>query len=236
MEYDHHLLTALAERWRPETHTFHLSVGDATITLQDVEVLLGLQIDGAPVIGTDAYPVNIDGYLWALLGFVSAKTSKTGIKLSSIRDHLVQHRDQEHITQVEAAKGALPHRVLACCWGRAVLSYTYSALCDSARSGEHHSNVGLLVQSWAWTRISKVRPKFHRGPEPPDNFPLAAKWARPLCRTTITSHSLVAYRVPVDTLRRAAVRSTGWMSSGQARVDVEDIPPLFLRCGGSLFR
>lgn len=46
---DHALVTALVERWRQETHSFHLPVGEATITLQDVAVLLGLRIDGRPV-------------------------------------------------------------------------------------------------------------------------------------------------------------------------------------------
>ncbi|XP_057543971.1 protein MAIN-LIKE 1-like [Amaranthus tricolor] len=46
--YIHRLLV---ERWRPETHTFHLTVGEATITLQDVAVILGLSIEGQTVIG-----------------------------------------------------------------------------------------------------------------------------------------------------------------------------------------
>ena len=46
------LITCLVERWRPETHTFHVPVGEMTITLQDVVIILGLRIDGPTVIGT----------------------------------------------------------------------------------------------------------------------------------------------------------------------------------------
>nr|AAT73690.1 hypothetical protein [Oryza sativa Japonica Group] len=44
------LLSALVDRWRPETHTFHLTVGEMVPTLQDVSYLLGLPIAG-PVVG-----------------------------------------------------------------------------------------------------------------------------------------------------------------------------------------
>ena len=40
IEIDHALITALVERWRPETHSFHLPHGEMTITLQDMEVII----------------------------------------------------------------------------------------------------------------------------------------------------------------------------------------------------
>ena len=46
------LITCLVERWRPETHTFHVPVGEMTTTLQDVAIILGLRVDGPSVFGT----------------------------------------------------------------------------------------------------------------------------------------------------------------------------------------
>ena len=51
--YDRALLTALVDRWRPETHTFHLPCGEMTPTLQDVSFLLGLPCAGRPLVAYD---------------------------------------------------------------------------------------------------------------------------------------------------------------------------------------
>jgi Plant mobile domain len=46
---DWSLLSALVDRWRPETHTFHLPCGEMAPTLQDVACLLGLPLRGLAV-------------------------------------------------------------------------------------------------------------------------------------------------------------------------------------------
>ena len=48
---DHGLITTLVERWQLETYTFHLPYGEMSITLQDVEVIFGLPIDGKVLFG-----------------------------------------------------------------------------------------------------------------------------------------------------------------------------------------
>jgi hypothetical protein len=44
---------ALFDRWRPETHTFHLPCEEITITLQDVSMLTGLPIAGQAIVLSD---------------------------------------------------------------------------------------------------------------------------------------------------------------------------------------
>ncbi|CAJ2647685.1 unnamed protein product [Trifolium pratense] len=43
---DHGVLTAFAERWHSETSTFHIPIGEVGITLDDVQCLLHLPIEG----------------------------------------------------------------------------------------------------------------------------------------------------------------------------------------------
>jgi hypothetical protein len=42
-------IMAMVDRWRPETHSFHLPCGEMTVTLEDVAMILGLPIRGRPV-------------------------------------------------------------------------------------------------------------------------------------------------------------------------------------------
>ncbi|KAH1128987.1 hypothetical protein J1N35_000365 [Gossypium stocksii] len=69
------LISALVERWHPETHTFHLLSGEVIITLQDVAVQLGLSINGEAVTGLRRLP-DLWGTCERLLGRVPPTTRK----------------------------------------------------------------------------------------------------------------------------------------------------------------
>ncbi|KAI4985247.1 hypothetical protein ZWY2020_017877 [Hordeum vulgare] len=42
-------VTTLIDRWRPETHSFHLRTGEMTVTLQDISMITALPIEGKPL-------------------------------------------------------------------------------------------------------------------------------------------------------------------------------------------
>ncbi|MQL87584.1 hypothetical protein Taro_020138 [Colocasia esculenta] len=63
VKLDRPLLTALVDRWHPETNTFHFPCGEMTSTLQDVSCILGLQIDGEPVVAAPQVPTRWRSYL-----------------------------------------------------------------------------------------------------------------------------------------------------------------------------
>ncbi|TVU17956.1 hypothetical protein EJB05_34018, partial [Eragrostis curvula] len=47
-------LSALVDRWRPETHSFHLPCGEMAVTLEDVAMICALPIRGLAVTGSTA--------------------------------------------------------------------------------------------------------------------------------------------------------------------------------------
>jgi len=82
IKINHLMVTTLCERWRIETHTFHMPLGETTVTLEDVSLQLGMLIDGEPV--TDGSSGNLLQLCQNLLGDIPPENMITGnrIKLS----------------------------------------------------------------------------------------------------------------------------------------------------------
>ncbi|XP_020239436.1 protein MAIN-LIKE 1-like [Cajanus cajan] len=76
---DNHLISALVERWRPKTHTFHMPFDECTITLEDVAMLLGLKISGAPITGYAT--MDWAGLVQRLLGITPPESVLVGCHL-----------------------------------------------------------------------------------------------------------------------------------------------------------
>ncbi|KAL0390488.1 UNVERIFIED_CONTAM: protein MAINTENANCE OF MERISTEMS [Sesamum calycinum] len=110
-QYDCHLITALVERWRSKTHSFHFCIGEATITLQDVQVIWGLPIDGEPVSGTDLERTSVQWqeYCMQYIGFTPEEGALKGswLQVKAIISHISRVHitpDTPHLTVVQYAR------------------------------------------------------------------------------------------------------------------------------------
>ncbi|KAL0346200.1 UNVERIFIED_CONTAM: Serine/threonine-protein phosphatase 7 long form [Sesamum radiatum] len=180
--YDCHLITALVERWRSETHTFHFRVGEATITLQDVQIIWALPIDGEPVTGLDLDRTTIEwqDYCLTYLGF---RPDATAFKGSRLQTHAII----SHIAQVEITYDT-PHEIVVQ-YARAVALL-------------------LLGGIWAWSRIIPLCPglgaeRVYMGQVQTDNnrlLPAAPYGATWNCEHTFTRTVRTTVRVIRDIL------------------------------------
>nr|XP_023900921.1 serine/threonine-protein phosphatase 7 long form homolog [Quercus suber] len=162
-EIDNNLITALVERWRPETNTFHLPCGETTITLQDVEVIFGIPIDGEAIVGrTD---LTWEAECQSMLGIPPNGNVLKGQrilikKLLEKIDHGLPNDAAEMLTDL-----CNPRQYS---WGSACLAWLYRELCRATDSDA--SQIGgalLLVQYWAWFRLPFLCPR--KEDLPPDD-------------------------------------------------------------------
>ena len=154
------LITSLVERWRPKTHVFHVPVGEMTITLQDVAVILGLRIHGPVVTGT--YVFDVVALCEELLGVIPPSDAIRGatISLQWLCSQLsTPPPDANEVTLEHSARGFIlvliesflfadkkGVNVLMCflpllrdlthtttySWGGVVLAHTYRELCQAS--------------------------------------------------------------------------------------------------------
>ncbi|KAH7850847.1 hypothetical protein Vadar_003676 [Vaccinium darrowii] len=104
---DRALIIALVERWRPETHSFHLGPGKKTVTLQVVEVILGLPTKGEAVIESSDLK-DIQQFCMRLLGKAPSKSNnefmgqKVTMKWLTQFDGQINEEDSKEVVKQKA--------------------------------------------------------------------------------------------------------------------------------------
>ena len=187
-ESDPSLISALVERWRPETHTFHMPPGECTITLQDVAIILGLKVDGWPVVGRTS--TNWNALCQELLGvsFPSKAFHGSSLKMRALNEHFqnINEHNQDpvrferyiraYILKIigglllaDHSSSRVPLRYLqllrdldSCgeySWGSAVLAHLYAQLCKATNYEVQEIACCIpLIQIWAWERFPNIAP------------------------------------------------------------------------------
>ena len=82
-------MAALVEWWRPKSRTFHLPVGECTITLEDVALQLGLHVDGRIVTSPTYY--DWEQMCAKYIGVVPLENALVGstLKLKWLKEHML---------------------------------------------------------------------------------------------------------------------------------------------------
>ncbi|KAG8493446.1 hypothetical protein CXB51_010787 [Gossypium anomalum] len=164
LRYD--LISALAERWRPETHTFHLPCGECTVTLEDVALQFGLPIDGDAVTGVSAI-AEPAALCYSLLGASpgDAESTFSELKFTWLKanfQHLSDNATEEELV------------VRSYSWGSAVLAMLYRELFRTTKpNAVDMGGCLILLQSWALYRMPFLASVSHQ----PYIYPLVNRWS-----------------------------------------------------------
>ncbi|KAK4278979.1 hypothetical protein QN277_016748 [Acacia crassicarpa] len=229
---DNPLISALVERWRRETNTFHLNVGEMTVTLKDVALLIGLAIDGDPVIGITYTACSSVCEKYLGKAPESGYTSGGMVKLSWLKEffsHCPENASMEVIEQHTRAYllylvgstifstttgNKVPVMYLPLfenfeqcgryAWGAAALAFLYRALGNaSLKTQSTISGCLTLLQCWSYFYLNIGRPKLNHDPMR-DQFPFVLRWKGKQSGPT-ANRDVIFYRKALDSLKPSDV-------------------------------
>ncbi|KAG8488711.1 hypothetical protein CXB51_016688 [Gossypium anomalum] len=160
---DPKLISALIERWRPETYTFTLPCGECTITLEDMQLQLGLLVDGYIVTGsaqsTDWGAPDNDSTELERIRYALAYILEMigGYLMSDLSRNLIHLRWLLKLVDFRAADELSLES--------AMLAKLYKEMCRATRPNKAKIGGCLsLLQLWARFCFPFLRPRFQWTP------------------------------------------------------------------------
>ncbi|XP_054817322.1 protein MAIN-LIKE 2-like isoform X2 [Prosopis cineraria] len=225
---DNPLISALVERWRRETNTFHLNVGEMTVTLKDVALLLGLAINGDPVIGITYTTCGSVCEKYLGRAPASGYTSGGMVKLSWLKEffsrcpedaskEVIEQHTRAYLLYLVGSTifstttgNKVPVMYLPLfenfeqcgqyAWGAAALAFLYRALGNaSLKTQSTISGCLTLLQCWSYFHLNIGRPKLNQDLMH-DRFPFVLRWKGKQSSPT-ANRDVVFYRKALDSLK-----------------------------------
>ncbi|KAF1877660.1 hypothetical protein Lal_00040378 [Lupinus albus] len=172
------LITTLVERSRPDT--FHLPCGECTITLGDVSLQLGVNVNSRPI--TRPTYFDWDEMCGELLGKVPIVEEDMRARiLYIIGGELLPDKSNSRVYLI---------------WGSACLANLYRELCRATKpNAKAMGGCLMLLQSWAWYRLPFLAPKLDGLP----TYPFAKRWGQTqLIFQGVPRGDLTGYRSCLD--------------------------------------
>ncbi|KAK5840111.1 hypothetical protein PVK06_008986 [Gossypium arboreum] len=228
---DPKLISAFIEMWRPKMHTFHLPYRDCTITLEVVQLQLGLLVDGS-ILTESFQSADWGAICYDLLGVIPDNIYRGQIEMGWLRDTFPEPGDDS--TEVKRIRYARSYIIeiiggyltpdlsrnlihLRCLlklvdfkaadelsWGSSVLVTLYQEMYGATKPNKAKIRGCLsLLQSWARFRFLFLHPRVNH----PYTFPLI----------TSTIHDLPAFGLYNSLLALEIVLPNGNMSPVQLR-------------------
>ncbi|QHN98828.1 uncharacterized protein DS421_13g392800 [Arachis hypogaea] len=243
------LVNALVERWHPDTHTFHLPVGECAVSLEDVAMIFGLPTEGLPVTGMTLSSFEaLEAECLHQFGVAPRKSDcrGSGIKMTWLRD--LKERSQltdENSIQVYIKchimlligtilfgdkSGASVHwkflpllsdfaSIGQYSWGSACLAHLYRSLCRASHFDCKEID-GPLTLLLCWAWMRL--PYLAPVPREPRSFLLANRWRNWERGDRVYKYlKLAHFRKALDELQEGQFL---WVAYYSDRVDPDIIP------------
>ncbi|XP_006577572.1 protein MAIN-LIKE 1-like [Glycine max] len=193
---DRGLISAFVERWHRETSSFHLPIGEVSITLNDVVSLLHLPIVGAFY---TFEPLHVDEAILILVDLLEVSGEEA--RAETTQCHRL-YTFSMTLVIVEAA------------WGAASLVHMYDHLNDACMSGGRQlAGYITLLQCWIYENFPLVA-ECMADLDYDEVSPHACQWIA--TKATLKSISTSTYRQRLDGLR---IPNVCWIPYGEHRPD-----------------
>ncbi|XP_028081231.1 protein MAIN-LIKE 2-like [Camellia sinensis] len=169
------LISSFVERWQSEMNTFHMTVGEMTLTLDDVGTILSLPIVGRSVSVPDVTDHHGVTLLVSGLG-ITERVAHEEVSTAGGNSVRLDDKSSGRVPVVYLSLLMDLGSIHTYAWGAATLAFLYRQLRYASRSGfKQMSDYMTLLEAWIYEHFRAFRPHQNMGYN--EDMPHVYHWA-----------------------------------------------------------